>query len=271
MRVIIQPNKSEMSRWAAHYIVNRILMHQKLHQRPFVLGLPTGSTPIGTYQEMIRLHKEGIVSFKNVITFNMDEYIGLPEEHEQSYHTFMKSTFFDHVDIEPKNINIPNGNAADLEQECAQYEDKIVAAGGIDLFLGGIGADGHLAFNEPASSLASKTRIKTLTHDTIVANSRFFGGDINLVPKHALTVGISTILSAQEVIILAQGHQKATAVMHAVERGVNHMWTVSALQLHQKGIIACDEEAVTELKYGTVKYFKDIESENLSPETQLKQ
>jgi glucosamine-6-phosphate deaminase len=199
----------------------------------------------------------------------MDEYIGLPEDHPESYHSFMQHTFFDHVDIPTENTNILNGNAVDLEKECADYEAKIKLYGGIHLFLGGIGPDGHLAFNEPGSSLASRTRIKTLTQDTIIANSRFFDNDISKVPKTALTVGVGTILDAQEVVIIANGNKKAAAIHQAIERGVNHMWTVSALQLHNKSIIICDEEAIYDLKYSTVKYFKDIESKNLDPETLL--
>ncbi len=142
--------------------------------------------------------------------------------------------------------------------------------GGVKLFLGGIGPDGHIAFNEPASSLSSRTRLKTLTYDTIVANSRFFDNDVNKVPKTALTVGVGTVMDAEEVLIIVNGHNKARALQHAIEGGVNHMWTISALQMHPKGIIICDEEATSELKVGTAKYFKDIESANLDPATLLK-
>jgi glucosamine-6-phosphate deaminase len=171
---------------------------------------------------------------------------------------------FSHVDIDPENVNILNGNAADLEEECEAYEEKIRKIGGIDLFLGGIGPDGHIAFNEPGSSLSSRTRIKTLTYDTRVANSRFFGGDANKVPKTALTVGVATVMDAREVLIIVTGISKARALQKAVEEGVNHMWTVSMLQLHRHGIIVCDEEATLELKVATVKYFKDIEKENIA-------
>lgn len=156
-----------------------------------------------------------------------------------------------------------DGNAVNPNDECIAYEEKIKAVGGIHLFLGGIGPDGHIAFNEPGSSLVSKTRPKTLTHDTIAANSRFFDNDVNKVPKTALTVGVGTVLSAQEVLIIVNGHNKARALRHAIEEGINHMWTISALQMHPKGIIVCDEEATHELKVGTYKYFKDIEKENL--------
>jgi glucosamine-6-phosphate deaminase len=235
----------------------------------FVLGLPTGSSPLGMYKELIRLNKNGAVSFKNVVTFNMDEYVNLPEDHPESYHSFMWNNFFSHIDILKENVNILNGNAPDLEAECVSYEEKIKKAGGVNFFVGGIGPDGHIAFNEPGSSLSSRTRVMTLTYDTIIANSRFFGGDVNKVPKTALTVGVGTVMDAKEVLIIVNGHNKARALRHAIEEGVNHMWTVSALQMHQKGIIVCDEQAIVELKVGTVKYFKDIEAENLDPETLL--
>jgi glucosamine-6-phosphate deaminase len=189
----------------------------------------------------------------------MDEYVGIPKTHPQSYYTFMWNNFFSHVDILPENVNILNGNAADLDAECEAYEAKIKTLGGIHLFLGGIGADGHIAFNEPGSSLHSRTRIKTLTQDTIIANSRFFNNDVNLVPKLALTVGVGTVMDAHEVLIVVNGHNKAQAVQQAVEGSVNHMWTITALQLHQKGIIVCDESSTTELKVGTYRYFKEIE------------
>lgn len=263
MRVIIQPNYQNISKWTAAYIVNAINKFAPTEQNPFVLGLPTGSTPIGTYKELISAHKEGKVSFKNVITFNMDEYVGIPQTHEQSYYTFMWTNFFSHIDIKKENVNILNGNAPCLETECERYEQKIKSVGGIHLFMGGIGPDGHIAFNEPGSSLTSRTRIKTLTMDTIVANSRFFNGDLNLVPKTSLTVGVGTILDSKEVIIIVNGHGKARALHHAIEGSINQMWTISALQMHQKGIIVCDEAACAELKVGTYNYFKDIEKNNI--------
>ena len=233
------------------------------------MGLPTGSSPLGMYRELIALNKAGVVSFKNVITFNMDEYIGLPKEHPESYHSFMWNNFFKHIDIQEDNVNILNGNATNLEQECQRYEEKIKSLGGIDLFLGGIGPDGHIAFNEPGSSLQSRTRVKTLTTDTIIANSRFFDNDVNKVPKTALTVGVGTVLDAKEVLIIVNGHNKARALRHAVEEGVCQMWTISALQMHPKGIIVCDYEACYELKVGTYRYFLDIEKDNLDPTTLL--
>ncbi len=263
MRLIINENDAKGAVWAAHYIVSRIKAKAAVTDKPFVLGLPTGSTPIATYKELIRMNKAGEVSFKNVITFNMDEYVGLPETHPESYHSFMARNFFDHVDVPKENINILNGNAPDLEAECASYEARIEAAGGIDLFMGGVGEDGHLAFNEPFSSLVSRTRVKTLTYDTILVNSRFFDNDITKVPKLALTVGVGTVMSAKEVLVLAFGHKKARALQQAVEGAYSHTCTLSALQNHPHGIIVCDELAAGELKVNTYRYFKDIEKNNL--------
>ena len=270
MRVIIEPTYELISQWAANYIAAKMIQAKPTAEKPFVLGLPTGSSPLGTYKELINLYKNGKISFQHVITFNMDEYVGIPEDHPESYHTFMKKNFFSHVDIQEKNVNILDGNAKDLEAECAGYEERIRKAGGIDLFLGGIGPDGHVAFNEPGSSLTSRTRIKSLTTDTIIANSRFFDNDVNKVPKTALTVGVGTVMGAKEVVILANGHNKARALQQAIEGGVNQMWTITALQMHPKGIIVCDEAACAEIKVGTYNYFKDIEKNNLDPKSLLK-
>lgn len=270
MRLIIQPDYQNVSAWAANYVAAKINAAQPTAEKPFILGLPTGSSPLGMYKALIELNKAGKVSFAHIITFNMDEYVGLPQEHPESYYSFMWNNFFSHVDIQKENVNILNGNASDLEAECLRYENKIASLGGIDLFLGGIGPDGHIAFNEPGSSLASRTRIKTLTTDTIIANSRFFENDVNKVPKTALTVGVGTVLSAHEVLIIVNGHNKARALYHAVEGSINQMWTISALQMHEKGIIVCDDAATEELKVGTYRYFKDIEANHLKPETLLK-
>lgn len=263
MRVIIEQDKAAMSKWAANHIIERIRAFAPTEDRPFVLGLPTGGTPLGTYAELVRRHKAGEVSFRHVITFNMDEYIGLPKEHEQSYYSFMWTNFFSHIDILPENAHILNGNAEDIEAECERYEAKIKEVGGIDLFMGGIGPDGHIAFNEPGSSLTSRTRVKSLTTDTIIANSRFFDNDLNKVPKTAVTVGVGTVMDAREVMILANGHNKARAIREAVEGPVSQRWTITCLQLHPHGIIVCDEEACDELTVGTYRYFKDIEKDNL--------
>lgn len=263
MRLIIQPDYAKLSAWAANYVINRINKAQPTEEHPFVLGLPTGSSPEGMYAELVKANKEGRVSFRNVITFNMDEYVGLPEEHPESYHSFMKRNLFDHIDIKPENVHLLNGNAKDLKAECAHYEQMIKDAGGIDLFLGGIGPDGHIAFNEPGSSLTSRTREKTLTTDTIIANSRFFDNDINKVPHYALTVGVGTVMDAHEVLILCNGHHKARALQAAVEGPVTQQWTISILQMHQHGIIVCDEPACDELRVATYRYYKDIEKDQL--------
>lgn len=263
MRLIPLNDTTEVGKWAARHIVERINAFKPTADRPFVLGLPTGGTPLEAYKHLIAMHKAGQVSFKNVVTFNMDEYVGLPQEHPESYHTFMYRNFFDHVDIPRENINLLNGNAPDVNEECRQYEAKIKSYGKINLFMGGVGNDGHIAFNEPASSLASRTRIKTLTHDTRIANSRFFNNDVSLVPKFALTVGVGTLLDAEEVMILVLGSQKALALQAAVEGCVNHMWTISCLQLHPKAIMVCDEPSTMELKVKTLRYFNELEAENI--------
>ncbi len=263
MRVIIEPDYEQLSRWAAEHVIRRINEFNPTPDHKFVLGLPTGSSPVGMYRNLVKACKQGRVSFKNVLTFNMDEYVGLAEDHPESYHSFMAKNLFDHIDCPKENIHILNGNAKDLEAECAHYEEMIAEAGGVDLFIGGIGPDGHIAFNEPFSSLTSRTRQKTLTTDTIIANSRFFEGDVNKVPKTALTVGVGTVMDAREVMILVNGHSKTRALQAAIEGPVCQAWTISALQQHQHGIIVCDEAAADELKVATYKYFKDIEKNNL--------
>lgn len=263
MRVIIQPDYNALSNWAAEYVASRINAANPTPEKPFVLGCPTGSSPLGLYKHLIELYESGKVSFENVVTFNMDEYVGLPEDHPESYHSFMWKNFFSHINIKKENVHILNGNAEDLVAECAAYEAAIKAAGGIDLFMGGIGPDGHIAFNEPFSSLSSRTRQKSLTTDTIIANSRFFDNDVNKVPKTALTVGVGTVLDAKEVVIVCNGHNKARALQAAIEGPVTQAWTISALQQHKGAIIVCDEAACEEIKVGTYKYFKDIEKDNL--------
>ncbi|MCD6304443.1 MAG: glucosamine-6-phosphate deaminase [Planctomycetes bacterium] len=264
MRLIIHENYEVLSKWVAYYIAKKINDFGPTPEKPFVLGLPTGSSPVGTYRNLVELHRAGKVSFANVVTFNMDEYVGLPDDHPCSYHHFMWHHLFSHVDINPENVHILDGMAKDLQAECDAYEEKIKSYGGIDLFLGGIGPDGHIAFNEPGSSLGSRTRIKTLTYDTRVANSRFFDGDVNKVPETALTVGVGTVMDAKEVVIIVSGLAKARALEMVVEQAVNHMWTVSILQMHPHSMIVCDEDATLELKVSTLRYFKDIEKDNLS-------
>jgi glucosamine-6-phosphate deaminase len=263
MRLIIHEKFDDASRWAAFYITDRINEYGKTVKKPFVLGLPTGSSPLKIYHELIRQVSDGNLSFANVHTFNMDEYAGLPANHPQSYNRFMRENFFDHIDIDPANTHIPNGMAADLIKECQSYEDKIVAEGGIELFLGGMGSDGHVAFNEPGSSLQSRTRIKSLTEETRIANARFFGNNPAKVPATALTVGVGTVMEAREVLIIVSGKNKARALRAVVEEGVNHMWTLSCLQMHPNAIIVCDDDAAEEMMVRTVRYFKDIERETI--------
>ncbi len=260
MKVIIRDTEKEAALWVAHHIAGAINAKAKVSSKPFVLGLPTGSTPLKVYAELVRMNKAGEVSFKNVITFNMDEYVGLPVEHPESYHSFMYNNLFNHIDIPRENIHILDGNAPDLAAECASYEEKIAATGGFDLFLGGIGEDGHIAFNEPFSPLQSRTRVVTLTDDTIRVNSRFFGGDVNLVPKQAMSVGVATVLEAKEVVIMAFGPKKARAIGEAIEGPITHKNTVSALQNHPDGIVVLDEDAAGELRVSSYKYFKAVEA-----------
>jgi glucosamine-6-phosphate deaminase len=259
MRLLIHKDYDGVCRWTADYIASRLRAFSPAGGKPFVLGLPTGSSPLGVYRELIGLHREGKISFAHTATFNMDEYVGLGADHPQSYARFMKDNFFSFIDIAPENTHILNGRAADLDAECKAYEACIKAHGGIELFLGGMGSDGHIAFNEPGSSLNSRTRIKTLTQDTRLANSRFFGGDIQKVPGTALTVGVGTIMDAREVVIIVSGRRKARALQAAVEGGVSHFWPLSCLQTHPRALIVCDEDATEELKVGTVRYFNDIE------------
>jgi len=263
MRVLIQPDYASVSKWAANYVAATIKKFSPTADKKFVLGLPTGSSPLGMYRELIEMNRRGEVSFQHVITFNMDEYIGLPREHPESYYSFMWNNFFNHIDIPANQVNILNGNATDLQKECEEYEVRIKNAGGINLFIGGIGPDGHIAFNEPGSSLTSRTRVKTLTADTIIANSRFFDNDMSKVPVLALTVGVGTIMDAQEVMIIVNGYHKARALQQAVEGAVSHMCTLSVLQTHPKGIIVCDDMATYEMKVSTVRYFQFMEKDNL--------
>ncbi|KAL1110266.1 hypothetical protein AAG570_008343 [Ranatra chinensis] len=256
MRLVILDTSSAVAEWSAMYVMKKINDFRPAPGRHFVLGLPTGGTPLGMYQKLVEYYKAGKLSFKYVKTFNMDEYVGLPRDHPESYHYYMLNTFFKHIDIDPNNAHILNGNAPDLEKECEEYEQKIKDAGGVHLFIGGIGPDGHIAFNEPGSSLVSRTRVKTLAQETLEANARFFDNDINKVPKQALTVGVGTVMDAKEVMILITGTHKAFALYKAIEEGVNHMWTVSAFQQHPHTIMICDEDATLELKVKTVKYFK---------------
>jgi glucosamine-6-phosphate deaminase len=254
MRLIIKKNYDEASHWAADYIAGKINGYRGVV--PFRLGLPTGGSPLGIYRELIAFYRAGKLSFKNVATFNMDEYLGLPDDHPQSYHFFMWENLFSHIDIAKDRVHILDGMAKDPEAECEAYE-KSIAAGGIRLFLGGMGQNGHLAFNEPGSSPKSKTRVIRLSTDTRIANSRFFDGDVEKVPSKALSVGIGTVLGADEVLIITSGYNKARALKAAIEGGISQMCPASFLQMHENSIIVCDEAAAGELTAETARLFRE--------------
>jgi glucosamine-6-phosphate deaminase len=241
MEVIVQPDYEQMSKVAAQIVV------EILNAKPnAVLGMATGSTPLGLYQELVRLHREGQLDFSRVTTFNLDEYVGLSTSHPQSYHYFMREQFFQHVNIPPQNINIPSGTTSNYPAFCEWYEQRIAECGGIDLQILGIGSDGHIAFNEPTSSLSSRTRLKTLSKQTIDDNARFFERRED-VPVYAITMGVGTILDARKLVLVANGEAKARAIAQAVEGPVTSMVTASAIQLHRSAIVIVDEEAASEL------------------------
>ena len=242
MEVIIQKDYESISRLAAQLVV------EVLNSKPnAVLGMATGSTPLGLYQELVRLHHEGMVDFSRVTTFNLDEYVGLPVTHPQSYHYFMHENFFKHVNIPTQNINIPSGTADNYPAFCQWYEQRIDECGGIDVQILGIGGDGHIAFNEPTSSLSSRTRLKTLAKQTIDDNARFFDKPED-EPIYAITMGVGTILEADKLLLLATGKGKARAIAQTVEGPVTSMVTASALQLHTDAKVIIDEEAASELQ-----------------------
>lgn len=242
MEVIITKNYEAMSKLGASFIASQLLRKPRS-----VLGLATGSTPVGLYKELIRLHKEKGLDFSQVITFNLDEYLGLPPSHDQSYRYFMDTNLFNHVNIPPGNIHVPYGHAESVMEFCEWYEAEIKRFGGIDIQILGIGGDGHIAFNEPGSSLGSRTRLKTLTAQTIEDNARFFSKKEE-VPQFAITMGVGTILEARKIIMLANGKKKAEIVAEAIEGPVTAQVTASALQLHRDVIVIVDEEAGSKLK-----------------------
>ena len=238
MEIIIQPTPVEATAVAARIVAR--LVREKPH---VVLGLATGSTPVLLYRELIGMK----LDWRNVTTFNLDEYIGLPREHEQSYHSFMWENLFRHVNILKKNVHIPDGMARDIPKFCEKYERQIRAAGGLDLQVLGIGTDGHIGFNEPTSSLASRTRIKTLTQRTIRDNARFFGGE-DKVPHHVITMGIGTIMEARQNLLLAFGEAKAGAIAAAVEGPVTSINPASVLQMHPSVKVCLVEKAASLLQ-----------------------
>jgi glucosamine-6-phosphate deaminase len=242
MEIIIKQSPEEMSKVAARVVA------RTLNDKPnAVLGLATGSTPLGLYQELVRMHREEGLDFSQVTTFNLDEYVGLKQKHPQSYHYFMHENLFKHINIPIQNIYIPSGTTENYAAFCQWYEQRIVECGGIDLQILGIGSDGHIAFNEPTSSLGSRTRIKTLARQTILDNARFFD-KIEDVPVYAITMGVGTIMEAKKVILLANGQKKAAAVAAATEGPVTSMITASALQLHPNTLFIVDDDAAGELK-----------------------
>lgn len=242
MEVIITKDYDEMSAVAAQVIADQVLAKPNS-----VLGLATGGTPVGTYKELVQMHKDGILDFSKVVTFNLDEYVGLPKTHDQSYYYFMHDNLFNHINVCPESVHVPDGMAKDIDGFCEWYEDQIDQFGGIDLQLLGIGSDGHIAFNEPVSSLGSRTRLKTLTEETIEDNSRFFEKKED-VPRYAITMGVGTILESEHCLLIASGANKAKIVAELIEGPVTAMVTASALQLHPKVTIILDEEAGAELK-----------------------
>ncbi len=243
MEIIIKPTPESCGVFAAQTIAKLV------REKPdAVLGLATGSTPLGTYRELVRLHREEALNFSGVTTFNLDEYVGIAPEHPHSYHAFMWEHFFSQVNVPRERIHIPNGQAHDVPGECARYEYAISSAGGLDLQILGIGRDGHIGFNEPSSSLASRTRIKTLTDQTRRDNARFFGGDLARVPMHCITMGVGTIMEARQVLLLAFSANKANAIAAAVEGPITAMIPASVLQMHPVAKAILDEEAAAKLQ-----------------------
>ena len=253
MEVIIQPTYARLTEVAAEIIRDALLEKPNL-----VLGLATGSTPIGVYEALVRMHKTDRLDFSGVTTFNLDEYVGIPSDHPYSYHTFMAVHLFDAVNIPAENRHIPQSTVVGLEEFCERYEAAIVAAGGIDIQVLGIGKDGHIGFNEPSSSLGSRTRIKTLTQSTLEANAPHFGGTLDAVPKMAITMGVGTIMEARQCLLLASGKSKAEAIAHAVEGSITAEVPASVLQMHPRTVVVIDEAAASQLK--RVDYYKQVYS-----------
>jgi glucosamine-6-phosphate deaminase len=243
MLLVLKPNSEELSREAARVVANAVRRNQALR-----LGLATGSTMQGMYQELVRLHRQEKLDFARVVTFNLDEYLGLSSNHPQSFHHFMQQNFFAHVNVDPANIHIPDGAIKEnYQQYCASYEEAIRRAGGIDLQILGIGRNGHIGFNEPTSSLGSRTRLKVLSKETIQDNRKFFASE-DEIPQCAITMGIGTILESKRILLLASGSSKASAIAKAIEGPLTASVTASALQLHSDVTFIIDREAGAELK-----------------------
>jgi len=241
MEIVIKETYEEMSQLAAQLIAEIIRRKPRA-----VIGLATGSTPLGTYRELIKMHREEGLDFSQVVSFNLDEYVGLPKDNEQSYHYFMWENLFKHINIVPANVHIPDGMAADLKEACDTFEIEIDDHGGIDVQWLGIGHNGHIAFNEPGSSLGSRTRIKTLTEKTRQDNARFFDS-IDKVPKYCVTMGIGTILEARKLVLLANGENKAEAIQATLEGPITVSVPASAIQLHPDVTVIMDRAAASKL------------------------
>ena len=242
MLLVIRKDYQEISNEGATIIANLI------RKKPdCILGFATGSTPLGMYKELIRLHREEGLDFSKVVTFNLDEYVGLPPSHNQSYQYFMWENLFKHINIDPRYVHMPMGMADDIEQFCHWYEDKIKEYGGIDLQILGIGAKGHIAFNEPGSSLGSRTRIKTLSEQTCQDNARFFTNREE-VPKYAITMGVGTIMEAKRLLLMASGTAKADAIRNTVEGPIMAKSPATIVQMHQYATILIDREAASKLE-----------------------
>ena len=249
MRLIIEENDAKAGQWTARYIVARIKEKAAATDRPFVLGLPTGSTPVETYKELVRLYEAGEVSFRTVVTFNMDEYVGIPEDHPESYHTFMRKHFFDHVDVPAANIHILDGNAPDLAKECEEYERKIAAAGGIDLFLGGIGEDGHIAFNDPpVADFDDPALVKPVALDEICRNQQVHDGcfaTLDDVPTHALTLTVPALMHAAQVFCVVPAATKARAVRDTLLGDIRTACPASILRRHPAATLYLDADSAS--------------------------
>jgi glucosamine-6-phosphate deaminase len=241
MEVIIKDTYEEVSAAAAKVIANLV------HNKPdAVLGLATGSTPLGLYKELIRMHKAEGLNFSKVTSFNLDEYVGIPPAHPSSFHSYMWAHIFSNINLPKERINIPDGLAADIPASCRKYEQAIRSAGGIDIQILGIGTNGHIGFNEPSSSLSSRTRIKTLTEETRREAAAAFGGE-EAVPTHVITMGLGTIMESRMCLLLAFGRKKARSVARAAEGPVTAMVPGSVLQMHPRAILVVDQEAAAEL------------------------
>jgi glucosamine-6-phosphate deaminase len=243
MEVVISPTPEEAGKLAADAIEDLVR-----RQPEAVLGVATGSSPLIIYDELGRRVEQGSLSFAKTRAFMLDEYVGLPAGHPQRYRNVIQAEFVDKVDIDPAHVRGPDGLATDLSGACEGYERAMAEAGGVDVQILGIGTDGHIAFNEPGSSLASRTRIKTLTSQTRRDNARFFGGDVDLVPQHCLTQGIGTILQARHVVLVAAGRGKAEAVHQLAEGPVSALWPATALQLHPHVTVLLDTAAASRLQ-----------------------